>query len=150
MAKGEIAQMTNFTFFHYVFYSICILKSIKSHILLVICSFFKFGTVSKWCIREWVKVQFYSEKEVHILAMTNCCCMTMELEPKTQAVLALSVTDYQATGKVINLHLISYSFPKQALVFTCLQYKSFENTQGKGEIAHNKKFLFFPQCFLLV
>ena len=28
-------------------------------------------------------------------------------------------------------------FPKQALVFTCLQYKSFENTVGKGEIARN-------------
>ena len=26
-------------------------------------------------------------------------------------------------------------FPKQALVFTCLKYKSFENTVGKGEIA---------------
>ena len=26
-------------------------------------------------------------------------------------------------------------FPKQALVFTCLQYKSSENTVGKGEIA---------------
>ena len=28
-------------------------------------------------------------------------------------------------------------FPKQALVFTCLQYKSFEITVGKGEIARN-------------
>ena len=26
-------------------------------------------------------------------------------------------------------------FPKQALVFTCLQFKSFENTVEKGEIA---------------
>ena len=26
---------------------------------------------------------------------------------------------------------------KQALVFTCLHYKSFENTVGKGEITHN-------------
>ena len=26
-------------------------------------------------------------------------------------------------------------YPKQALVFTCLQYKSFENIAGKGEIA---------------
>ena len=31
-------------------------------------------------------------------------------------------------------------FPKQALVFTCLQCRSFENTVGK--------FLLFPQCFL--
>ena len=40
--------------------------------------------------------------------------------------------------------------PKQALVFTCLQYKSFENTVGKGEIARNEQFLLFPQCFLSV
>ena len=40
------------------------------------------------------------------------------------------------------------SFPKQALVFTCLQYKSFENTVGKAEIARNEQFLLFLQCFL--
>ena len=33
-----------------------------------------------------------------------------------------------------------YPFPKQALVLTCLQYKSFENTVGKGEIAR----VFYP------
>ena len=38
--------------------------------------------------------------------------------------------------------------PKQALVFTCLQYTSFENTVGKGEIARNEQYLLFPQCFL--
>ena len=41
-------------------------------------------------------------------------------------------------------------FSKQALVFTCVQYKSFENTVGKGEIAQNEQFLLFPQCFLLI
>ena len=41
-------------------------------------------------------------------------------------------------------------FPKQALVFTCLQYESFENTVGKGEIARNEQFLLFPRCFLPV
>ena len=40
-------------------------------------------------------------------------------------------------------------FPKQALVITCLQYKSFKKSVGKGEIAHNKQFLLFPQCFLV-
>ena len=38
-------------------------------------------------------------------------------------------------------------FPKQALVLTCLQYKSFENTVGKGEIARYEQFLLFPRCF---
>ena len=28
--------------------------------------------------------------------------------------------------------ILPYPFLKQALVFTCLQYKSFENTVGKG------------------
>ena len=40
-------------------------------------------------------------------------------------------------------------FPKQALVFTYLPYKSFEKTQGKGEIAHNEQFLLFTRRFLL-
>ena len=31
--------------------------------------------------------------------------------------------------------VLRYPFPKQALVFTCLQYKSFENTVEKGEIS---------------
>ena len=42
------------------------------------------------------------------------------------------------------------SFSTQALVFTCLQYKSFENTVCKGEIARNEQFLLCPQCFLPV
>ena len=29
-----------------------------------------------------------------------------------------------------------------------LQYKTFKNTVGKGEIAHDEQFLLFPQCFL--
>ena len=31
-----------------------------------------------------------------------------------------------------------------SLVFTCLQYKSFENTVGKAEITHYEQFLLFP------
>ena len=36
---------------------------------------------------------------------------------------------------------------EQALVFTCLQYKFFESTVGKGEIAHDEQFLLFPTLF---
>ena len=53
MEKGEIAQMSNFTFFHNVFYAICILKPVNSHISVIFCSFFEFGTVSKWCILKY-------------------------------------------------------------------------------------------------
>ena len=42
------------------------------------------------------------------------------------------------------------TLPKQALVFMCLQYKSFENTLGKREISRNEQFLLFPQCFLCI
>ena len=33
-------------------------------------------------------------------------------------------------------------------LLTPLGNKPFENTVGKGEIAHNEQFLLFPQCFL--
>ena len=51
---------------------------------------------------------------------------------------------YHRQKTVFELH---FPFPKQAVVFTCLQYKSFENTAGKGEIASNEQFLLFPTVF---
>ena len=42
------------------------------------------------------------------------------------------------------------TFSQKSPGFACLQYKSFENTVGKGEIARNEQFLLFPQCFLPV
>ena len=54
--KGVIAQMSNFTFFHNVFYGICILKSYNSHISVVVCNFFEYGKVSKWETKEQVKL----------------------------------------------------------------------------------------------
>ena len=42
----------------------------------------------------------------------------------------------------------SESKTKQALIFTCVQYKYFETTVGKGESALNEQFLLYPQCFL--
>ena len=41
-----------------VFYAICILKPFNSHISVVVCSFFEFGTVSKWCMMEGIKTAF--------------------------------------------------------------------------------------------
>ena len=60
--KVKLLKMSNFTFFHNVFYATCILKSFNSHISVVICSFFEFGTVSKWCIGEWVKSTMTSDQ----------------------------------------------------------------------------------------
>ena len=39
-------------------------------------------------------------------------------------------------------------FPNKPWILRGLQDKSFENTEGKGEIARNEQFLLFPQCFL--
>ena len=49
-------------------------------------------------------------------------------------------------GKVVDCEPL----PRQSLVFTCLQYQSFENTVGKGEIARNEQFLFFPTVFSIL
>ena len=38
-------------------------------------------------------------------------------------------------------------FPIQDHAFTCLLYKSSENTVGKREISRNEQFLLFPKCF---
>ena len=42
---------------------------------------------------------------------------------------------------------IPLTFPKQALVLTCLHNRLFENTEGKGESAHNEQFSPFPARF---
>ena len=60
-------KIVNFTFFHNVFYAICILQFFNSHISVLVCSFFEFGMVSKWCIREWVKV------------CLNCCQLILSI-----------------------------------------------------------------------
>ena len=52
--KVKLLILSSFTFFHNVFYAICILKSFNSHISVVAHCFFR--TVSKWCLREWVKM----------------------------------------------------------------------------------------------
>ena len=60
-----------------------------------------------------------------------------EIVPLTEFGIMLVETDQR------KFYLPSF-FPKQALVFMCLQYKSFENNVGKGEIARNEQFLLFP------
>ena len=56
--KGEIvAEMSNFTFFHNVFYAVCIFKSFDSHISDVLCSFFKFGMLSNGVLGN--RLRFY-------------------------------------------------------------------------------------------
>ena len=42
------------------------------------------------------------------------------------------------------------SLQKNCNTITCLEFKPFENTVGKGEFARNEQFLLFPQCFLSI
>ena len=41
-------------------------------------------------------------------------------------------------------------FPNKPWFLRVCRTSTFENTVGKGEIAHNEQFLLFPQCFLPV
>ena len=53
-SRKHCGKRSNFTFYLNVFFAIYILKSFHSYISVVVCSFFEFGAVSKWCVREWV------------------------------------------------------------------------------------------------
>ena len=64
VGKGEIASSEQFLLFPQYFQKTCAADTLQkpgfvwervnhSHILVVVCSFFEFGTVSKWCIREF-------------------------------------------------------------------------------------------------
>ena len=78
-------------------------------------------------------------KEVAIRTIFN------HMEQFTTLAAKLPTYNVPVTKNALNTR---YPIPKQTLVFTCLQYMSFENTVGKGEIARNEQFLLFPQCFL--
>ena len=45
--------------------------------------------------------------------------------------------------------VMSLTFPKQTQFFKYLQYNSFENSMGTGEIAANGRFHCFPQFLVL-
>ena len=62
----------------------------------------------------------------------------------------LKIQVFEMLQLLENYKVFLYPFPKQALVYMCLLYKSFENTVWKGEIAHDEQFLLFPQCFLTI
>ena len=66
VGKGEIAHYEQFLLFPLCFQKACFPEASKgvivwewvnSYISVVVCIFFEFGTVSKWCIREWVNRQ---------------------------------------------------------------------------------------------
>ena len=54
--------------------------------------------------------------------------------------------NFQCLGQTL---LGSLILSQLDLVFTCREHQSFENSVGKGEIALNELFLFFPQGVFL-
>ena len=63
----------------------------------------------------------------------------------------LAVTD-KPKHLCINIYIYIFFFltlSQTSPGFMCLQYKSFENTAGKGETTHHGQFLLFSQYFYL-
>ena len=92
--------------------------------------------------------------ETQTIMITSFCILEDNSASQTQLVFHVSLRGLHWLTWVKSIVSFMkppfYPFPKQALVFKCLQYKSLEKIEGKGEIAGNVQFLLFPQCFLLV
>ena len=57
--KVKLLKMSNFTFLHNVFCAICVLKSFNSHISVVVCRFFEFGTTPNGELGNGLKDSVY-------------------------------------------------------------------------------------------
>ena len=68
MVKTQIIVFQICSLEKYIFLSESV-KSFNSYISVIVCSFFEFGIVSKWCTREWVKV---SLPEIKIFNLSKC------------------------------------------------------------------------------
>ena len=85
-----------------------------------------------------------SQKLVHLLmlsaSMENFLPFQLNLKLSPTSSFSLEESKICRLGK-------NQPFPKQTLLFTCLQYKFFENTMEKGEIPRHEQFLLYPQGF---
>ena len=145
-----------------MFFAICILKSFNSHISFVACKLFEFGTVSKWCIREWVQEDHSWEQWGKISNSTRCQNISHMYHTILPGAIftnhslkhSLSyspnfciLTLYQTTNfrlfQTERLCRRQFKFDENGRKF----FKQVENTVGKGEIARHEQFLLFPQCF---
>ena len=129
--KVELLKMSNFTFFHNVFYAICILKSFDSHISVVVCCFFEFGMVSKWCIREWVNMS-----SANAFNLVNAKILSFGIgfifkKKEGKKCVKLQFTSILSSSQNVVESILSfanrafnkskfYSFKYQSLAFTCI------------------------------
>ena len=77
---------------------------------------------------------------VHIFDIVSLFAAELE-EPKI-AIMRQRVNDADKEGFLTHSHTMT--------PFDAPGKQAFENTVGKGEIAHDEQFLLFPQCFLLI
>ena len=193
--KVKLLKMSNFAFFHNVFYAICILKSFNSHVSIVIFSFFEFGAASKLSITERVKCAIIIGKNGSIdififtagVVIFNCmfhmatifyvCAKQGFPAMLTENSLSIVFIHLSLLFSYLSRFYIPFSFwnhvdvyyrllcpfPKQK--FFNFQIKRVCRRQflmwwkwrrvlqkdrkhmEKGEIACDKQFLLFPQCF---
>ena len=76
------------------------------------------------------------------------CLFVKQSEIWKKYLSGISVKNIEKQRVTATVATLLNPFPNKPWFFTCLQYKTFENTVGKGEIAHDEQFLLFPQCFL--
>ena len=150
----KLLKICNFTFFHNVFYAICILKSFKSHISVVVCSFFEFRMVSNWCIKEWVKAPFTTGFAI------AAYIVQAETAHKVQCVISSAMSTIQGNSgqkqslthsQTTNFRLFQTErvYRQQYLIWWKWQkvhQKGWKHS-GKTIIAHYEHFLLFAQCF---
>ena len=140
MVRKHCGKRRNFSSFHSVFKKLVLQTGknqglfgkglIKQYMYLVMFDF-----VPKYCCL------LYSKRSISfvILIMTG-----LYHSVPYNKIAALSKFKAVADDKLI------IPFPKKPWFLCVCSYKSSENTVGKGKIAHNEQFLFFPQCFLPV
>ena len=73
--KVKLIKMSNFTFFHNVFYAILSFKSFNSHILVVIFSLFNLGRSQNGVLGNWLNKAIYTlcycSVVIHLLISSN-------------------------------------------------------------------------------
>ena len=128
MGKGEIARYEQFLLFPQCFQKACFPGASKGVVVwewvkekMLVPSIFSFSR----------KIFHLFQKEVLFLSYILLSANAFNFDQSKNLLFGKELT-------------LSQTSPD----FMCLQYKSFENTVGKGEIAHNEQFLLFPPCFL--
>ena len=138
--KEKLLILNNFSFSHSVFYPFGELSAFSNK-FQVVCKLFQFGSIKNLSFgKELNASQYYGAWPT-----TLYNCVTFNSLPNDQI---LDRSKFESF--CIRQHKCDLTLSQTSPDFTYLQSESIKNTVGKGEIARNKQFLLFPQCFLSV